>query len=189
MKRSVTVALALLVLIFAAAAAQAWTLDQVTFSGAAGSGSNVSYCLVDFGSASYAYKYFWDEPKTGFDMLQALKTEVSGFDFRYRSTSYGPFVIGFTYDGNSLTGDGSKTSNYNYWGYMNGETGQQFSEAQFSLDTRTLANNTWDAWVWGPWPPAQPKVPGAAGVPEPSALLALSSLIGLAGTVKLLRRK
>lgn len=181
---------ALMLLGFAAGGASAWTVNQVDFSGQAGTGSNVSYCVVDFDSASYAFKYFWDGAQTGFNMLQTLQSDVNGFNFSYENTSYGPFVVGFSYGGNSLTGDGSVAPDYMYWGYEISSDGQTFDMASTGADGRDLSNGSWDAWKWMSASDSSTPQPSIPGVPEPSGALALfSGLIGLAGLLKAARRR
>jgi len=152
------------------------------FFGQAGAGANVSYCVVDFGPASYAFKYYWDSDTNGFDMLQALQSDVQGFDFSYQAAGQGHFVTGFSYGGNSLSGDGSAAPDYMYWGYETSPDGQAFDMSGTGSDLRALSNGTWDAWKWmsaWDWPAPAPTIPGVSSVPEPSCAWALCSLIGL----------
>lgn len=180
--RTITLGLALMALISAAMVANAWTVDDVIFSGTVGSGANTSYCVVDFGMASYAFKYNWGGTgQTGRTMLDAFKTNLPGFNFGAQPSG---FVVNFAYDGHSITGDGSVAPDYFYWGYMTGVSTSTIAESYEGAGDRVLTNGSWDGWKWGGYPPTPLNVPG---VPEPTSVMALGSLIGLAATSKLLR--
>ena len=169
-----------------AVGACAWTIDDIIYSGAAGSGSSVAACIIDFGDASYAFEYYFDGDPTGFDMLVDLTddtTGVPGFDFHYTD---GTYVDGFAYEGHSAW----EVVYPDWWQYWTGTAGSPLAQSGIGCGSRVLSNNEVDGWIVAyDWPATDP--PDIPMVPEPSSATALCSLIALAGSVKLfrLRRK
>ncbi|MCE5198491.1 MAG: PEP-CTERM sorting domain-containing protein [Armatimonadota bacterium] len=93
-----------------------------------------------------------------------------------------------------------------YWSYNTANNQDNVFPTVWGYDLlgfsgRALKNNSWDCWVWSPGYYANDvatpiaatvntPVVGTPAVPEPSSLsLALFSLIGLAGSAKLLRHR
>jgi len=157
-----------------ATTASAYTNDDVTFAGSVGTGASVSYMAVDFGTptGSYAFKYFFDGPKTAADMLLALDAgipglEISSFDFGGGAI----FVDTFAYPPNPTTGGVGQ-----YWSYWLGN-GQKWEYSQVGAGQRNLANGDWDGWSYVPSFTATAEIPRIPGVPEPSSILALAGMV------------
>lgn len=189
MNRTLIAIVLALALIPGLAMAQPWTAADIALSGTAGSGSNASYLVVDFGSASYAFNYLWNTPQTGTvtgaDLIGALSDQATGVPgLSYAGTVWpdmGLAVDSFGYDGHS------GVSNYPdpWWNYWTGAAGGTQESSGVGCSSRELSNGSIDSWVFSTdWTQA-PNIPG---VPEPSSLLALCSLIGLVGSARLLRR-
>ena len=172
-------------LALAAVGASAWTIDDIIYSGAAGSGSSVAACIIDFGDASYAFKYYFDGNPTGFDMLVDLTDDtigVPGFDFHYTLGEYGTYVDGFAYDGHSAW----ELVYPDWWQYWTGTAGNPLADPGIGCSSRVLSSNEVDGWIVASGYPATDP-PDIPMVPEPSSATALCSLIALAGSVRLLR--
>lgn len=184
--KSATLVFTLIVLMTAAMAAGAWTLDDVVISEEVGSGVNASYVIIDYGYTSYALKYNWTEPINGLDMLFELESLIPGFDFGIKQTAWGPQVVSFSYNGSYENGDGTSDSNGYYWGYFTGDSPFSLEESWIGAPDRNLFNGSWDAWKWTTYPPGPINIPG---LPEPSSAMALVSMIGLAGPTLLLRSR
>lgn len=183
----IAIALAL-TLIPGFAVAATWNASDIVLSGTVGSGGNASYLVVDFSSASYAFKYLWDAPTTGTltgeNLILALTDStagVTGLSVAYDVwTGLGMAPNTFSYDGNSGVADYPNP----YWNYWTGSAGEAQAYSWVGCSGSYLTNGSIDSWVFSAdWTQA-PSIPG---VPEPSSMLALGSLIGLAGSAKLLR--
>jgi hypothetical protein len=182
---------------------QSFAFGQITpkIETTVGSGSNVSYFVLDFlsGSApqSYAFAYRYDGVKTGGDMLDALAIGTAGTlqPLTFTATDYGGdlkrFPDGFSYDGKSITRPADFSS---YWSYWNSENGSTWTGAQLGLDNRVLTSGTWDGWSYAQnGVSVAPRTPLAAtggAAPEPGSLtlLAIGAVSG-AGIVLRRRRK
>lgn len=171
-----------------AAFAASWTSSDIKLSATLGSGSNASYLVVDFNSASYAFEYLWDSSEagsiTGEDLILALSDSTTGIPglsiASHTVDSYGLMVDGISYDGHS------GLSNYPdpWWNYWVGSVGNSQESSYWGCSSIYLSDGSIDSWVFSTdWTQA----PAIPGVPEPSSLLALCSLIGLAGSARLLR--
>ena len=186
--RTLITILLVLALVPGLAMASPWTAGDIVLSGTAGGGSNASYLVLDFGSASYAFKYLWNTPQTGTltgeNLILALTdstTGVSGLSVDYTVwTGMGLFPNVFSYDGRSGV-DAYPNGSWNYW---TGNVGSAQEYSGVGCSGRDLADGSVDAWVFSADWNQSPNIPG---VPEPSSLLALCSLIGLAGSAGLLR--
>ena len=188
MNRTLIVIVLALALIPGLAMAQPWTAADIVVSGTIGGGGNSSYLVVDFGSASYAFKYLWDAPQTGTvsgaDLITTLSNGTTGVPGLVFSgivwSGMGLAVDAFGYDGHSGVSDYPNS----WWIYWTGVAGGAQELSGMGCSTRELSNGSIDSWVFSTdWTQA-PNIPG---VPEPSSLLALCSLIGLVGSAKLLR--
>lgn len=190
MKTLITIVL-LLALVPGLAMAGNWTADNISLSGKTGTGNNTSYLVVDFGSASYAFQYKWnyitEDAPTGFDLLNAASAGVPGLSFTsHTSGGMGAMIDSISYDGHTASNSTeSDWWNYPSWNYWTGAVGGPIAYSRVGVSTSSLSNGSVDAWVFtGDWNQA-PQIPG---VPEPSSLMAMCSLIGLAGSVGLLRK-
>jgi len=183
MKTLITILL-VLALVPGLAVAGPWTAGDIVLSGTAGSGSNASYLVLDFGSAAYAFEYLWDTGTPyGFDMLTALSAEggIDGLSFAYHiETGLGAMVDTISYGTHSGTSDYPRP----FWNYWTGPAGGPITYSWLGATLSPLADGSVDAWIFTADYEQPPIIPG---VPEPSALLALGSLIGLVGSVGLLR--
>ncbi len=163
-----------------------------------GSGSNISYFVLDFLSGpapqSFAFAYRYDGTKTGGNMLDALAAGTAGNTkpLTFTATDFGGdlkrFPDGFSYDGKSITRPSDFSS---YWSYWNSENGSVWSEAQVGLDNRVLTNNTWDGWSYAfNGVTVAPRTPLAAtaAAPEPGTFTLLV-VGGITGAGIVLRRR
>lgn len=184
MRKNILAIALMVVLMAATVAVNAWTIDDAIIEAEVGSGDATSYLVVDFGAASYAFKYNYNSntAKTGMDLITDIRSANIGFDF---SDSYG-FIDRIAYGSYDQTSDWNADGTF--WSYWTGTTGGSLGSASTGAGGRALSNNTWDGWSWGTdttiWPEPQPDIPG---VPEPSSLMAMCSLIGLTASAKLLR--
>ena len=121
--------------------AQAYTFDEVNVSETARPGADTAaedsaaMCVVDFGSASYAFQYTWEDGQTvdrpastfsatygataaagtGEAMMLTLASETElDVDYHYHDT-LGLAVDGFAYDGQAMASDGWDTTFLGYW--------------------------------------------------------------------------
>lgn len=181
-----------LVFLFASGMAMAtapWTAADITLTGTYGSGANASYLVVDFGpNASYAFKYLWDTPAEGSvfgsDMINAVADETNGVPglvfTSHESKGLGMMVDAISYAGHSGANDYPNP----WWNYWTGTAGNEQASSWSGCSGSEISNGSIDSWVLTKYWYQPPAIPG---VPEPSSLLALCSLIGLAGSAKLLR--
>ena len=154
-----------------------------------------------------AWGFHWNPgtSPTGLDMLSAISAADPRLEVKFDNRGFGSIVFGIYYD---LDGDGgayafdpggetgaaSDPADHfregwlfnGFWGYEIGNAASTnrpaFSESGTGVASRTLTNNSWDAWVFStdldqfviPAPSA-----AAAAVPEPGAvtLLALGGLL------------
>lgn len=183
-------ALAFLASISTLKAAVLTGVDPVSFT--VGSGSDVSYLLIDESALSSAprlfeYRYTFDSnnPISGYELLR-LVANATDLDFTttyylsygnaLESLSYGPSNVASEY-----RTDGSGT----YWSYyLNGglDNGlapllvNQWNYANYGMELRTLSPGSWDAWTISSYDAAYttfdsfPSVTPTA-VPEPKSLL------------------
>lgn len=180
--------LALLTLAPTLAMAAPWTADDIVIFGTAGTGSNASYLVLDFGSASYAFKYLWNTPAEGelygFDLLSALTAEgtgIAGLGFTYHTSGgMGAMIDSITYGAVSGAGNWPDP----WWNYWTGPAGGPIGSSWVGVSASPLSNGSVDAWVLTDNWEHPPFIPG---VPEPSSLACFASLIGLAGSARLLR--
>jgi hypothetical protein len=152
----------------------------------------------------WGYRWPVGETRTGQQMLQAIADADPRLFLRVDTRSYGQIVFGIGYD---LDGDGGgftfdpATENGGasdlddhfaegwevdgYWGYKLGGPSTMlppFSESGTGFSSRSLSNNSWDAWVFTsfdlPGIP-NPDQPLAAAIPEPTtaSLLACGALL------------
>lgn len=181
-----------LAVVFAAiaSASPALTFDDIKIETWVGSGASRSVFVVDFGPESFAFGYNFDGAKTGLDMLNCIadNTELTfGDDTQFgghiiNSIGYGGYLLSY----NSAVWDPTS----HYWEYWTSANGTEWTSSWVGLHERALTDGAWDGWTFSPpWDPNVPSTSPDVPVPEPSAILALCSLIGLAGSTKLLRRK
>ncbi|MGQ9809637.1 MAG: PEP-CTERM sorting domain-containing protein [Armatimonadota bacterium] len=165
-------AIAAALTVIAIPAAQAISLSDLIVSGSAGSGSSTSYLVLDFGPDSYAFVYYYDGVKTGFDMLQDLSAAVPDLQFTYWDFGGGAvFVNTFAYGPYPATGGGTT-----WWSYWLSDNGSDWSFAPVGAGARVLSDGSWDGWSFVPSftdPATQPDVPL---VPEPASLTVLGTL-------------
>ena len=158
-----------------------------------GSGSNLSVLVIDFNDgtsqSSFAWGYRWDGTATGQDLLQAVSDADSNLTFD--STSFVQTInyfdgttqhsgvsdfgadLSFTY---ALAGGFANTFNdmFEVIGDVAIENGGIDLPTEYTLSPsgtagRTLADGSWDALSFGPFPTLPgPEAPQAALVPEPS---------------------
>jgi hypothetical protein len=180
-----------------------------------GSGPNQAGLVIDWndatGTHSYAWGYRWTGTATGEDMIKAIAgyigtsasqtTTADGTGDTTLSlytvffSGFGDAVYELTYQNGSgpHSEGGFDSDTAGYWAYYvadgsaNLPAWNSSNFASVGMGSRTLANNSWDAWVWEPNfgsdLPATPIAASIAPVPEP-ATIALFSLGGLALLVR-----
>ncbi|MEN6355949.1 MAG: hypothetical protein ABFD83_02565 [Armatimonadota bacterium] len=147
----------------------------------AGSGSNSAVCVIDFGAHSYAFGYKWDTGTyKGFDMIQAIDA-AGAVNLDIKDFGYGAFVNGISYNEDSCIGYGGGD---NWWHYWTSENGASWAMASTGASGRTITDGCWDGWCYG-----SAGAPDVPSVPEPSSMTAVFSMIGLAASTRLLRRR
>jgi len=171
----------------------------VPVSFAVGSGSDVSYLLIDESTLSSApllfeYRYTFDSnsPISGYELLNEVK-RLSSLDF---TTIFYGGGLGNALD--SISYGGTKASSFTapdwssgtYWSYYvagGSEVDEPLASsswkyAEVGMDSRFITPGSWDAWTLAGWNPdfgAPPSISPAL-VPEPAPLqLAVLSLAGL----------
>jgi hypothetical protein len=161
-----------------------------------GSGSNISYFVLDFLSGpapqSYAFAYRYDGTKTGGDLIAALATNAPTFRVEFQQFSFGRLYDGFGYSDKFIKAPAFPATSF--WSYWNGTNGQDWTSPQeFGADGRTLVNGSWDGFSYALNGVAvAPRTPLAvtAAAPEPGSLtlLAVAAISG-AGIVVRRRRR
>ncbi|MCX6344842.1 MAG: hypothetical protein NT018_07190 [Armatimonadetes bacterium] len=191
MKRMIAILIP--VMMFAGVAANAYNFGDVKIEQWVGGGSNSAVVVVDFGSKSYAFGYNWEGTKSGADMIVDINSANIGMVLSYSiDPAYGIFVSDIAYNNQAKR---ATTGLWPGWSYYNSTDGESWSGSFTGASDRTLVNGTWDAWNYTGFDPitymATAPDPVTPMVPEPSSIMTLCSLIGLAGSAKLLsfRRK
>lgn len=173
-----------------ASASAALTFDDIQIETWVGSGTNKSVLVVDFGPESFAFGYNFDGAKSGWDMISDVAANTD-LEIAHNIQFGGPVVYSIGYHGYLLSYDSLNYDPDNpshWWEYWTSPDGAVWQSSWVGCQDRELADGAWDGWTFSPpWP--NPSTPPHAPVPEPSSVLALCSLIGLAGSTKLLRRK
>ena len=188
-------ALAFLASISTLKAAVLTGVNPVSFT--VGSGSDVSYLLIEESSLSSApllfeYRYTYDSntPISGYELLHKV-TRLSSLDFTtivyggglgnsLDSVSYGEITA------SSFTGPNGYTGTY--WSYYVAG-GSEVDEpvpaglwkyAAVGMDSRFITPGSWDGWTFAGWNPDFGAPPSISPVPEPAPLpLAVLSLAAL----------
>ena len=170
--------------LLAAAAAGAYTFNDVKIEKWTGSGSKSAVVVVDFGAKSYAFGVYWDGELTGTGALNMLSAGAG------LGVEIGPkwgLVNGLRYDGYYHFSD---TDEYDptasWWQYWTSSNGETWTSPDYGSSSRILTDGAWDGWGWSPPWPDQGSAP-VTPVPEPASIIALCSMIGFAGSAKLLR--
>jgi|GEM_PF-961246 len=178
-----------------------------------GSGSDVSYLVIDESSLystplEFAYHYTYDSNNlmSGEQMMQAVTNAVSsGLGITILSyPSYGDSLLAFTYNGNTVTPSGDNNSG-TFWGYFDAggtESGSStplpstnaWNIAGIGFGSRYISPGSWDGWTVGTYTNGgfspgdtvfTPPSVAIAAVPEPSATgLLMISLLSAAGFIR-----
>lgn len=136
--------------------------SDVIWSGAAGSGSSTSYVVFDFGPDAFAFKYSYDGAKSGYDMLTALATEVSGLNLQYSFFGSETFLGSVAYPPYPATGGGTI-----WWSYWWSTDGLSWGFAGSGASSRVLTDGSWDGWSMVPDFDSWASEPSTPVVPEP----------------------
>lgn len=178
-------------MLLAGVAAHAYSFNDVNIEQWVGSGSKSAVVVVDFGPASYAFGVRWDGTMSGRQALEAID-QATTLTAEFGESWGGTNLI--SYNGYSNYSD---TDTYDptvwWWEYWNSTDGETWNSSWVSSGSRMLTDGAWDGWGWSPPWPAQGNPPATptSAVPEPSSIVALLSMIGFAGSARLLglRRK
>ena len=180
-------------MLFAGVAANAYNFSDAKIENWVGSGSNSAVVVVDFGTKSYAFGYNWEGTKSGADMMVDINAANVGMVMSYSTDpQFGIFVSEIAYHNQPKR---ATTGLWPGWNYYNSTDGQAWSSSWIGASDTILTNGSWDAWNYTGFDPktyaATAPDPVTPVVPEPSSIMALCSLTGLAGSAKLLsfRRK
>jgi hypothetical protein len=192
-------ALALLVSISTLEAAVLAGVDPVRFT--VGSGSDVSYLLIDESTLSSApllfeYRYTFDsnKPISGYKLLNEVK-RLSSLDFTtiFYDGGLGNGLDSVSYGGtnaSSFTAAATNGSTGTYWSYYvagGSEVDEPLASnlwkyADVGMDSRFITPGSCDGWTFAGWNPdfGAPPSMSPSLVPEPAPLqLAVLSLAGL----------
>lgn len=171
--------------LLAAAAAGAYTFDEARIEEWVGTGSNSSVIVVDFGSASYAFGLNWTDVMNS---RLALETIAANTTLQVEIGPKWGMVNGIRYAGHYWYSNNDEYDPTAWgWNYFISNDGQNWDLGQVAATSRILSNGSWDGWVWAPPYPQVATPPVTPTVPEPTSIVALCSMIGFAGSVKLLR--
>jgi hypothetical protein len=180
-------ALALLVSISTLEAAVLAGVDPVRFT--VGSGSDVSYLLIDESTLSsapllFAYRYTYDSntPITGYELLNEVK-RLSSLDFTtiFYGGGLGNALDSIIYGGtNASSFTAADWSTGTYWSYYvagGSEVDELLASnlwkyAEVGMDSRFITPGSWDGWTFAGWNPdfGAPPSMSPALVPEPAPL-------------------
>jgi hypothetical protein len=184
-------ALALLISISTLEAAVLTGVDPVRFT--VGSGSDVSYLLIDESTLSsapllFAYRYTYDSntPIKGYELLQLVDNLTADLDFTMTyHIEYGHALESISYGTSSVGSEQREDLSGTYWShFLNGglDNGQpptssdDWNYALNGMDLRTLSPGSMDAWTMSYYDEAYttfksfPSVTPTS-IPEPKSLL------------------
>ena len=157
------------------AVAGAYTFDDIPIEYWAGSGSNEAVVVVDFGPASYAFGYRWEDgTKYRKDLMDAV--DMAGA-LNYNQS--GGFLNTISYGSYQNVGQNSWPTDW--WAYFTGTDGVSWNFSGVGFADRILSNGSWDGWAHqttDDWPPAHWPT---TSVPEPITL----TLLGIGGLLAL----
>ncbi len=148
----------------------------------AGAGSNEATIVIDFDAGNYfTFKYKWDGAATGWDALAAVDS-AGALDVlsKWYPEFSSHFVNDFIFPGGNKFNYGQDA--FTGWGYFGSVNGENWV-INSGVDTRPLANGSWDAWVWSnydfnvSWDPI--RGPGQSPIPEPATVSLLFLGVGL----------
>jgi hypothetical protein len=180
-------ALALLVSISTLEAAVLAGVDPVSLT--VGSGSDVSYLLIDESTLSsapllFAYRYTFDSnnPISGYELLNEVK-RLSSLDFTtiFYGGGLGNALDSISYGGTNVSSfTATNWSTGTYWSYYvagGSEVDEPLASnlwkyAEVGMDSRFITPGSWDGWTFAGWNPdfgAPPSISPAL-VPEPAPL-------------------
>ncbi|MCL5104948.1 MAG: PEP-CTERM sorting domain-containing protein [Armatimonadetes bacterium] len=218
-RSTITIVAAMALLAMVAGGAGAFSFSDIDYWVGSGSNQAAIVIDWNDGinPASLAWGYRWTGAATGYDMFNAVVANDPRLFANYENHG-GIVVFGIGYDVNNNgysyvpgadeTGHAGDAADHykegwmtaGYWSYNTIDGRETFSTslldwgyALAGFTGRPLENNSWDWWSYSPapdWFGGNPDSPVAAtAVPEPSSIMALCSLIGFAGSVKLLRSR
>jgi hypothetical protein len=178
-----------LCLLAATCGASALTFEDVIVSESYGTGGSSAMCVIDFGPRSYAFLYRFDGARTGFDMLAALDAPNTGLQVDYTVFDFGIMIDDFAYNNQAKR---VVTEEYKGWNYYTSADGVNWISSSVGCADRNLSNGSWDGWNYTgfdpvTWEPTAP--PPVTPTPEPSSMVVLSSLLGLAASRSLRPRR
>lgn len=179
LKRTLALLAAAAGMFLATGPAAAFLESDVIWSGAAGSGSNTSYVVFDFGPDSYAFKYSYEGTKSGYDMMTVLAAEISGLDLQFSFFGGEAFLGSVAYPPYPATGGGTI-----WWAYWWSTDGENWGFAGSGASSRTLTDGSWDGWSMVPDFDTWATPPNAPVVPEP-----LTGIVLGVGLISLILRK
>ena len=137
-----------------------------------GSGGSTSTLVVNFSDGErYVFEVSYSPTKNGMDLFDVIEGETTLTTVRIFG---GAFIDGISYAGHDDSGYGGGDDWWHYW-IREGDA-EPWTAAGFGPVDRTVADGTWDGWVYGNGNPPL--------VPEPAALLTMA-----AGAAALLGRR
>ena len=159
------------VLVLSSLASAGYSFDEVIVEYWAGSGSNESMLVLDFGDDSYAFGYRWDTAApSSYHALEAIRAGgLMEMSSHYDEGQAGWFVDSLSYGGLTMSS----------MAFFTATDGTDWATSWDGASDRVLSNGAWDGWAAGEWVEVSPDWWEFSGipttpVPEPSLLALLS---------------
>jgi hypothetical protein len=135
-----------------------------------GTGAHESTVQIQFGNGNtYLYGVRYDGVETGQGLFEIIAAAQPGnFSFEVISFSFGDALFGITIGADSASGFGNPPAYLDYWHYWTrSDAASVWDESFIGFGDRTVANGSWDGWVFD-----SASAPNAVPAPAAFALLA-----------------